>query len=218
MTPLLAVLPCVGLNLLADNPQSRSPFFQYSIPVIPFLFLSVILALRAGRTWIASPKAIVTWSVALLVVGGLARGKRLLSGESADWNSLAATRAAIAMIEPDHLGDVLTTHECAPHLTHRPWVQTICAYIPWQGLDQFEYVLLNLDHASVKSTQFAPRLQTVLNRVRLNPNFDLVYHEGDVYLFKHRSPNLADVSARPTEPWKGLESFRDAGKFVDVRD
>jgi uncharacterized membrane protein len=216
MSPLLAAVPCVALNLLADNPQSRSPFFQYSIPVIPFLFLSVMLAIRSGRSWLASRRAIVTWSVALLVVGGLARGKRLLAGESADWDSLGATRSAVAIVAGDHVGDVLTTHECAPHLTQRAWLQTVCAYIPWQGLDEFEYVLLNADHASVKT--FPERFALILSEVKSNRHFELVYHDRDVYLFKHRNPNLADVSERPTEPWKGIEGFKQAGKFVSAQD
>jgi len=216
MSPLIAAAPCIALNLLADNPQSRSPFFQYSIPVIPFLFLSVMLAIRSGRSWITSPRAVVAWSVALLVVGGAVRGRRLLSGESTDWASLDATRKAVAMIEDDHAGDVLTTHECAPHLTHRAWLQTVCAYIPWQGLGEFEYVLLNADHASVRT--FPDRFQLILSEVKANPQFDLIYHERDVYLFKHRNPNLADVSQRPTEPWKGLQSLKEAGRFVSAND
>jgi len=216
LSPLIAAAPCIALNLLADNPQSRSPFFQYSIPVIPFLFLSVMLAIRTGRSWIVSPRGIVTWSVALLVIGGLARGRRLLAGESTDWASLAATRAAVAMIADDHAGDVLTTHECAPHLTQRAWLQTVCAFIPWQGLDEFEYVLLNAHHASVRT--FPDRFRLILVEVKANPRFDLIYHEGDVYLFKHRNPNLAEVSQRPTEPWKGLESLKEAGRFVSASE
>ena len=39
------VVPAVALNLLSINPAQRSPFFQYSLPIVPFVFMAAILAL-----------------------------------------------------------------------------------------------------------------------------------------------------------------------------
>jgi len=192
MAPLLAALPAVFLNLISDNAGPRSPFFQYSVPVIPFLFMSVMLAVASGRSWIRAPRAIVAWAMVLLVVGGVARGKKIFSGGAAELESLPATYAAVARVEGE--GNVLTTHEISPHLAHRSWIQTIGSDVPLRPLSEFDYVLLHEDHASV--TSHGNEFEQVRFQVSRSPNFEKIYQQGDVSLFKRRSTSDIAKAAR----------------------
>jgi uncharacterized membrane protein len=192
MAPLLAAAPAVFLNLISDNPGPRSPFYQYSVPVIPFLFMSVMLAVASGKSRIRSPRAIVAWAMVLLVVGGAARGKKIFMGGAAELESLPATYAAVARVEGE--GNVLTTHEISPHLAHRPWIQTIGSNVPLRPLGDFDYVLLHEDHASVANHGI--EFEQVRFQVSTSPDFERIYQHGDVSLFKRRSSSDIAKAAR----------------------
>ena len=192
MAPLLAALPAIVLNLISENPHSRNPIYQYSVPVIPFLFLSVIMALAARKAWIAAPRGIVAWSVMSLVIAGAARGRRLLAGDSSHWQSLAETRAALAQVRGD--GNVLTTHEISPHLAHRPWIQTLDSQTPLLDIAQFEYVLLHSEQPSVEAHN--EKFAEVLTKVSRSAAFEKIYERGDVVLFKRRGDGASPDVAR----------------------
>jgi len=89
-----------------------------------------------------------------------------------------ATREAIAEIQTG--GSVLTTHEIAPHLTHRQVLRFTDVSFP-PRISEFDYILLNVRHPGWRSTQeFAAGL---VGEVKNSQLFQLVYQRDEVYLF-----------------------------------
>jgi hypothetical protein len=94
-----------------------------------------------------------------------------------------AVRGAVNLIEPD--AKVLTTGFVAPHLSHRPTIKLMeggkwdLARIERYSLDS---ILIALQHLGVDpSREMATEAIDLLNQ---SPEFDLVYHQQDVFLFK----------------------------------
>ncbi|MBD6617579.1 DUF2079 domain-containing protein [Komarekiella sp. 'clone 1'] len=177
MTPLISAIPCLAINLFADYQPQKELLHQYSLPILPFLLLSVISSLAAGRGWLQHKRAIILWSlVAFLSLAKFTYfGERYL--ESLDtWQ---ATREAISQVQP--IGSVLTTDEIAPHLSHRPLIKLIQSNSPSVNLKAFNYILLNIRHHGLSSNQeFDINL---LNQLKNQPEFKLQYQRDDVYLF-----------------------------------
>ena len=91
-----------------------------------------------------------------------------------------ATREAIAQVQTP--GGVLTTHEIAPHLTHRRVVKFTDANSLLANFTEFDYILLDLRHPGWKSNpEFAASLA---NQLKNTQEFNLSYQRDDVYLFK----------------------------------
>jgi hypothetical protein len=90
-----------------------------------------------------------------------------------------ATREAIAQIKTQ--GGVLTTTDVAPHVTHRPIVQLATEGSESMDLSQFTYVLLNLHHYGWGSS--AETINTLTERLKRTPEFQLKYQRNGVFLF-----------------------------------
>ncbi len=58
----LAAIPALALNLLADHAPQKNLTTQYSLPILPFLFLAVIATLAHNSNWLKKPKWIITWA------------------------------------------------------------------------------------------------------------------------------------------------------------
>jgi uncharacterized membrane protein len=177
ITPLIAAIPCIALNLLSDSPAQKNLVNQYSIPVVPFLILVVIGSFAANKPWLRSHKAIIIWSL----IGFLALGKYTYFGEQYlktldTWHS---TRQAIALVQTP--GSVLTTATISTHLTHRKLIRFTDATNP-PNLTDFEYVLLNIRHPGwLSNKEFA---ESLLKQLQNLPEFNLQYQENQVYLFQ----------------------------------
>ncbi|NEO31052.1 MAG: DUF2079 domain-containing protein [Symploca sp. SIO3C6] len=52
LTPLVAAIPSLVINILSESPAQRNLVHQYSLPVLPFLLLVVIASLAAGKGWL----------------------------------------------------------------------------------------------------------------------------------------------------------------------
>lgn len=180
LTPLIGAIPTLVLNILSDSPSQRNLVHQYSLPIIPFLLLSVISSLAAKRGLLQHQKAIILWSLAAFFA--LAKYGHFGSIYLNSLDTWQATRTAIAQISPQ--GSVLTVSQVAPHLTHRPLIKLANSNLELAELNQFEYVLLNLRHPGFGSTpQVAIRL---LERLRTMTKFQLTYQRDDVFLFKQK--------------------------------
>ena len=177
LTPLVGAIPTLVMNILAAEPPQRDLIHQYSVPLLPFLLVTVISTLAAGKGWLRGGRAIILWSL----VTFLALAKYSYFG-SIYLNSLdtwQATHEAIALVQTK--GGVLTTAEIAPHLTHRPLVKLTDAKLPPANLAEFDYVLLNVRHPGWLSNQeFATSL---VNQLKNAQEFKLSYQRDDVYLF-----------------------------------
>ncbi|HWP40106.1 MAG TPA: DUF2079 domain-containing protein [Tepidisphaeraceae bacterium] len=185
--PMLAALPTILLNLLSDNHAQRSPFYHYSLPVVPFLFTSVILAMSTGRAWLNKSHPIIGFSAMLLLLGMLARISRVSGDYAFDWHSLEHTRQAIARIQTD--GNVLTTAEVVPHVSRRPVVDYIGGVVPLRELGAYDYVLINTRHQSVEP--YNRVVSQVLAAAITSHQFHPEYVAPDVFLFRRVDPAAA---------------------------
>ena len=116
LSPLVAAIPQLAMNLLSIHVALKDLVHQYSLPILPFLLVSVIAALADGRTWIQQPRRMVLWSLAWFIALGqfYLFGSRYLS----TIDTWQASRAAIAQITTTD--PVLATAAVVPHVTHRP--------------------------------------------------------------------------------------------------
>ena len=177
ITPLISAIPCLAINLLADYHPQKDLIHQYSLPIIPFLFLVVINSLAADRGWLKKRRAIIVWS--LITFLALAKFSYFGSKYLSSLDSWQATRAAMAQV---HQGSVLTTDEIAPHLSHRELITLINPESPDIDFTKYDYVLLNIRHTL--SSRHKKLNITYLNLLKNNPNFKLSLASNDVYLFK----------------------------------
>lgn len=177
LTPMIGAIPTLTLNILADYQPQKDIVAQYSLSVIPFLLLTLISTLAAGRGWWQDKRNIVLWSLISFLI--LARWSYFFTKYLPTLDIWQATRAAIAKIETK--GGVLTTNNFAPHLTHRSFIKLAHDYAP-SDISQFEYVLLNTRHTDVNlKFEVAAKL---VNQFKQEPDFQLIYQQDDVYLFK----------------------------------
>ena len=92
-----------------------------------------------------------------------------------------ATNEAIALVKTQ--GSTLTTHEIAPHVTHRPQVKLALSNLK-PNLEEFDYILLNTRHAGWQSDRdYALNLVAQSKRT---PSLKLDYQKDDVYLFSKK--------------------------------
>jgi uncharacterized membrane protein len=180
LAPLIGALPAVTLNMLSSVPSLRSIFFQYSLPVVPFVFVAVIAALSRDLSWLRRGRTIIGWSLGLFVLAFVLRVSRIHTQQAMDWTGLEHTKNAIAQIDPD--GRVLTTFETVPYLSHRSDIQFVGNTTPAEPVDQYDYFLINTTHSSLVGHD--QELANDLAAVRSSPSFHLEYSSGNVYLFQ----------------------------------
>ncbi|MEL4898672.1 DUF2079 domain-containing protein [Crocosphaera sp. Alani8] len=181
LAPLIGAFPTLAMNLLSQNGLQKDLLHQYSLPVIPFLMLVVIMTVAAKKSWFRQNKYIIIWSL----IGFLALAKygyftsRYL--ESIDtWK---ANNEAISKIY--RKGNVLTSTYIAPHLSQRSMVKLAEDGAESFDFNEFDYILLNQRHPGRESS---PELiETIKNKVGQNSQFDLTYEKDDVYLFTRKN-------------------------------
>ncbi len=177
LTPIVAVIPALLLNILSSADLQRNLVHQYSLPIIPFLFLAVIQNLSLGGGWFKR-RGIIIWSLVAFLA--LAKYGYFWSIYPSSLDTWQATNAAIAQVNTP--GSVYTTAEIAPHLTHRKLIRFTDANSPPLDLTQFNYILLNARHPGwVSNRDFVNGL---VDQLKYNQKFKLSYQRDDVYLFK----------------------------------
>ncbi len=189
LTPLLAALPDLGLNLLADYPLQKDLLHQYSLPILPFLLLAAIASLAQRRFWWQRPRWIVLWSL----VGFLALAKPGYFGTRylETLSTWSATRAAIAQVETK--GSVLTSAQIAPHLSQRPWLKLATEGVSLDDLASFDYILLNVRHPGWKSS---PELvEQLRDRAAQLPGYREQFARDGVLLFVREAGPDAEPEA-----------------------
>jgi hypothetical protein len=96
--------------------------------------------------------------------------------------NVQAVNGAVNLIEPD--AKVLTTGFIAPHLSHRPMIKLLEGDWNLEKIKQYhlDSILIAMQHLSTATPETqAIALKTLLETA---PEFDLVYHQQDVFLFK----------------------------------
>lgn len=195
LTPLISAVPMLAMNILSDIPAQRDLIHQYSIPILPFLLVTVISSLAAsnqqkGKTIFDRlpipnyplPRVIVIWS--LIAFLALAKYGYFWTIYLNGIDTLSATKEAISLVETK--GSVLTSAQIAPHLAHRPVVKLTQADAPPANLAEFDYVLLNLRYPGWMSDRAF--VENLITRLKNNPQFQLKYQQDDIYLFT-QNPN-----------------------------
>jgi uncharacterized membrane protein len=190
--PLLAAAPAILLNLLSDNDAQRSPFFQYSLPALPFIFTAVIETVGAERAWLSELRGTLGWSAAMLAIGLLGRIGKMQSTQVLDWEMVHHTRTAVQRIRPG--GRVLTTFETVPHLSHREVVEYVGGVVPMRALMEYDYILLSTRHSSLDERE--RELHRVLAAAMISPAFHLEYAGPDVFLFRRHAAGALFALAR----------------------
>ena len=174
--PIIGALPILLINILSNSPAQRNLVHQYSLPIIPWLFLIVIMAMNGKQVWF-NQRSILIWSV----VAWLALAKYGYFGSIylQTWDTWEATRNAIALIG-DRQG-VLTTTDIAPHLTHRSLIGLTTTDLNYEELEKFRYILLNLRHPGWGSS---PEIAHSLHdKLKQTSKFQLQFERDDVFLF-----------------------------------
>ncbi len=203
--PLVGALPVLMLNILSVIDAQRDLIHQYSVPIVPFLLVSVIATLADGkcglwyfvwRKWVKKkgvenisdflefqlPKLMVLWSAIAFLA--LAKYGYFWTIYLDTLDTMPAMREAVSLVKTK--GGVLTTSEIAPHLSDRQLIKLTKDYDPPTNEDliEYDYVLLNLRYPGWKSNkEFAAALAIQLQDI---PDFELAYRRDDVYLFVKR--------------------------------
>lgn len=183
ISTIIPALPMLGLNILADFPRQRDLIHQYSLPIIPFLFIWLITSLvyftkHRQRRW-RSPRLLIIWSVIAWLA--LAKHGYFWTRYAPLFSNVAAVREAVDLVEPD--ARVLTSGYIAPHLSQRPVLMLLgnanAETVKQHDLDT---VLIAYQHLGL-ATSSAVAEQTIKELLE-SSGFDLVYQQGDVFLLK----------------------------------
>ncbi|BBD62459.1 hypothetical protein NIES2109_53030 [Nostoc sp. HK-01] len=178
LKPLVAAIPCLALNLIADYQPQKDLVHQYSLPALPFILLVLISSLAAGKGLIQHKRAIIIWS--LIAFLSLAKYTHFFGKYFQYLDTWQATREAIALVKTQ--GSVITTEKITSHLTHRELIQTTSANeANIDNLNTFNYVLLNLRHPGW--VDFTDAAISIVNQLKNSTIFDLKYQRNHVYLF-----------------------------------
>ncbi len=175
--PIIGALPILLINILSESSAQRNLVHQYSLPIIPWLFLIITMAMSRKQVWLNRRNILIWATVAFLALGKYGYfGSIYLQS----WDTWQASTKAIALI--DGQGSVLTTTDLAPHLTHRSIIGLTTSELDSKELNKFEYILLNLRHPGWgSSTEIASAMLTKLQQTQ---HFELNFQQDDVFLFK----------------------------------
>ncbi len=178
---LIPALPALVMNILSSESAQRDLVHQYSLPIVPFIFLAVISYLQSTPNLpklikYRGYRMILCWAVLAFLI--LSRLSFFFGSYYTSIDTLQSTREAIAKIYSNE--SVLTTAEIAPHLTHRLTIDFTSTNSS-QNINKFHYILLNTRHPGwMSSKQIAADL---VNQLSNSNQFQLNYQKNDVYLF-----------------------------------
>jgi uncharacterized membrane protein len=181
LAPLISTLPMLMMNILSTASTQRNLVHQYSIPILPFLFIAIIGAVAADRAFLKTRRNILIWSAIAFIL--FSKVGYFWSTYLSSIDTNAATTIAIGKIRDS--GAVLTTGEISPHLTHRPVIKLTFKDNAAIDLKPFKYVLLNERHPGWNSD--ITTVQNIRSRVESSQQFNLEYNQDDIYLFITKS-------------------------------
>lgn len=178
---LLPAVPILVINILSDSPAQRDLVHQYSLPVVPFLILALIHSIPSCKNWIQIRKYILIWSViAFLALAKFGFFWTQYLSYSGNWNA-----TWIAISEVSRQGAVLTNHNIAAHLSHRPVIKLIFQVDDPDEIIKFDDILINSQNPGWGTPH---ETQTwMLDYLKGSDKFRLYYQRDGVYLFKHGS-------------------------------
>jgi uncharacterized membrane protein len=181
LAPLISAIPMLMMNILSTASTQRNLVHQYSIPILPFLFIVIIGTVAADRAFLQTRRNILIWSAIAFIL--FSKVGYFWSDYLSSIDTNFATTVAIGKIKDS--GAVLTTGENSPHLTHRPLIKLTFKENASIDLQPFKYILLNERHPGWNSD--LATVQNIRSRVENSQQFNLEYKQDDVYLFIAKS-------------------------------
>ena len=194
LLPLLPALPTIVINLLTTYHAQKTITNQYSLPVIPFLWLAALAAIchhlnqsegNTKFTWVRSRRTILVWNILGFLC--LSKFSYIDSIYLKHLDTWQASTAAIAQIPPKV--SVLTTARLAPHLTHRKDLKlTNSQQSITHQMENSDYILLDHRHANsdlngdTLETQLK-NLDQIIQAAKADPKRQLITQKDDIYLF-----------------------------------
>ncbi|XHU95528.1 MAG: DUF2079 domain-containing protein [cyanobacterium endosymbiont of Rhopalodia gibba] len=178
LTPMVAAIPQLGLNLLTDYQPQKDLVHQYSLPILPFLLLSNIYALAARKKIIKRRTIITIWSLITFLV--LAKYSYFGSKYLEQLDTLLAMKQGVKLVPPQV--KILTSPQIAPHLTHRPVVKLGIKEAESIDINNFDYILLNVRHPSWPKSK--KTVIDLVKKIREDTKFISIYEQDNVFVFK----------------------------------
>jgi uncharacterized membrane protein len=190
MAPLIAALPTLGMNILSDFSHQTAGIYQYDVPILPFVFLAIIAAMGAQKTWFKQGRQILIWCCLLIMLGAALRSiKPHMVAQPYGWAEIQADYRALAYVRPD--SKVLSTGTFQPHLSHRPIIGIFPRHEGYGGIgldhdnpDKYDQIILSMYRRTEEENQM---IQKLINRLNQDRNFKLIYQDKGTYLFDHQT-------------------------------
>jgi uncharacterized membrane protein len=121
---LLLAAPGLAINILAQHHCQAKIYCQYTVPIVPFVFVAAVLGLHRlkgwlGQRWLSHTVglAVIPLAVLALVIDNPFTEGQELPPPLAELPNAEAVRRALATVPPD--ASVVTTNAYAPHLARR---------------------------------------------------------------------------------------------------
>jgi uncharacterized membrane protein len=198
LAPLIAAAPTLAMNILAQEENFRSLKYYYDLPILVFIFITLIDTIQAQKAWFKQGRTIVLWTLLLILLGGGARIATSNVSKPFDWAQYNASKTAIQQIQPT--GAVLTTHSLAPHMSQRsvlhvypisPNYVPVFAQVdrlkhlvaPDLDVSMYNQILLRLSKINESDDRAITQL---IAKLQADPRFELTYSKANVYLFARR--------------------------------
>ncbi|MEC4803464.1 MAG: DUF2079 domain-containing protein [Jaaginema sp. PMC 1079.18] len=198
LAPFFCALPTLAMNILSDASSQRNLVMQYSLPIVPFLFVALISTWQHHRVWLKSRRLILTWSaIAFLALAKYGYFWTIYLDSLDTWSE---TRNAIALVNTSR--SLLTLSHISPHLTHRQNIQLATFGSESLDLLQFHYILLSQRNPNWQSSPAT--LQALLEKIATLPQFQPLYQQKGVVLFAQINPSaLPSADATPNPALNG---------------
>jgi uncharacterized membrane protein len=180
LLPLLPAVPTIAINLITIYYPQKDIVHQYSLPVIPFLWLAglQVIVQNSKRPWFRRRRMVLGWSLLMFLC--LSKFSYLAGRYLENLDTWQASRIAIAQIPPQ--APVLATAKLAPHLAHRKILKIAIADQPIaKQLANIDYILLDRRHPG--NSEKTQNLDRIIDAARQDPTRQLVSDRDGIYLF-----------------------------------
>jgi uncharacterized membrane protein len=181
LAPLISAVPVILLNMLSKVGAQHDLVHQYSLPVLPFLLVSLIDSLAHGKGLVRQRRWIILWALVCFIA--LAKYGRYVSEYRGALDTWQASREAMALI-PTHEGTVVTDNWHGAHLSRRQQISLFYQRTLKKDMNTADYLLINVRHPWDDDYKQTNRF---FERLQKHPGLQIRYQRDGVYLFTRKS-------------------------------
>ncbi|MGD8904701.1 MAG: DUF2079 domain-containing protein [Anaerolineae bacterium] len=127
---LALAAPGLAVNLLAQEATQSSIYLQYTVPIVPFVFVSAVWGMGRLRTllhrpwaWYLAGLALIPLSLSAFLIENPFREQPFLPKLWSEIENADTVRQALETIPKE--GTMVTTNNYAPHMAQRPEIYII---------------------------------------------------------------------------------------------